>query len=255
MIGPDLHLLAVAFALVLTRVSGLMVTVPFLSIEIAPVRTRAALALVLAGLLTFGAPSAAAEVRSVGALAVAMLGELLLGALTGLVVRIALAAAELAGEVVGMQMGFGFARTVNPLMEEQSGALTRLISVTAGLLFFLTGAHRLVVGALAQSLHAVPAGSVSPEPGWSEMLVDQGGAMFVAGLRIALPLVVTVMASHMVFGLLTRVAPQLNLWAVGFLVSISVGLLGLTVFAPALVVEVRTTLEDGVSTALGVGGR
>jgi flagellar biosynthetic protein FliR len=195
--------------------------------------------------------SSAPGVDSAGALALAMAGELALGGLAGMVVRVALAAAEIAGEIAGMQMGFGFARTVNPLTAQQTGALTRLVSVAAGILFFAIGAHRQVIQAVADSLRAVPAGAAVNDQAWSELLVDSVSGMFVAGLRIALPLVVTVMASHLTFGLLSRVAPQLNLWSVGFLVSISVGLVGLTVFAPALVAEIRATLSHGIATALG----
>jgi len=239
------------FMLVLARVTGMFVALPLLAVEIAPIRVRGAMAVLLSLVMTLSLPAVAvAELQPLG---IAL--EFLAGAFMGLVVRVTLASAELAGEVAGMQMGFGFAQLVDPRTRENTGVLTQLLGAVAGLLLFVTGAHHQIMRALMESLRndrldAWAAGGVN-----FELLMGRGADLFVSGMRIALPLVSVALLSQVVFALLTRVAPQLNLWGIGFLVTIGMGLVALALFAPVMFAELNVLLERGVlDLATMVGG-
>ena len=137
-------------------------------------------------------------------------------------------------------------------MREPSGPFTRLLSSTVALMLFVTGGHREVLRAISSSFETLPAGSSEFDATWTENLVEVGSELFVGGTRIALPLILAVFATQVSFGLLTRVAPQLNLWSLGFLASIGVGLICLAVFAPTFVTEIRDLIERAVLNLLTV---
>jgi flagellar biosynthetic protein FliR len=235
------------FGLVLARVTGIMLTMPFFSSEMVPVRARVALTLVLSIALTLATQGVAAPVAPV----VALVGELMLGAAAGLVVRIGLAGLELAGELVGLQAGFGFSRTVDPMLESQTNIVGEAFSLVAGAFFFAIDGHRQVIHALADSLKAAPPGTIAFDPGWLPTLVDRMNVMWGVGLRIGAPVLVALVATQLAFALMSRVAPQLNLWGLGFVLTIGIGLGALALYAPALSGEIRELL----SGALGDGAR
>ena len=120
-------------------------------------------------------------------------------------------------------------------LEHTAGPFTRLFSVTIALLFFAVDGHRAVIRGLAASLTTLPPGAVHPGAAWVDLLTSRTGALLADGLRIAGPLLATVLAAQLSFGLLGRVAPQLNLWAIGFLVIVAIGLLSAALFVPSLV--------------------
>ena len=239
------------FVLVLARVSGVVLTMPFLGAELVPVRARVALTVAVSFALTLAVPGARASSMPI----VVLVGELALGAASGLVVRIAVGALELAGEVVGLQMGLGFGHTVDPLLEAQGSVVSQVFGLVAGTLFFAMNGHLQVMRALADSLRAVPPGSVVFDPGWVTTLVDAAAAMFLTGVRIAAPLAAALLAGQLAFALLGRVMPQLNAWGLGFSITIGLGLFGLVLFAPSLTAEVRDLLSVAVADGMRIAGR
>ena len=89
----------------------------------------------------------------------AVAGEFVTGLFLGMLVRVAMAAIEVAGEAAGVQMGFGFQKSMNPLTKEQNGPITNLLFAMAGVLVFVSGVHLEVIRGLALSFHAVPIGA------------------------------------------------------------------------------------------------
>jgi flagellar biosynthesis protein FliR len=243
------------FGLVLTRLGGLLLALPFFGGEIAPLRVRIVFAVVISGALTLATPMIRIDTSAPSIFVVALVGELVLGLFLGLVVRMTVATAELAGELAGIQMGFGFNRLVDPMLQEQVGPLTRMVSMAAGVLFFVTDAYREVIRGFAMTLAAVPPGSARISAAWAELLVERTGALFAGGLRVGGPVIFAVLGAQLSFGLLGRVAPHLNLWALGFLVTIGVGLICMALFVPSLVADVRALLEDGVGDLVAVVAR
>lgn len=233
----------VPFVLVLTRTSGLAMGLPHVLVEMAPVSIRVATALMLAVILTLGQSSYVLFESVVPA----FLGEFFLGVFLGLGVRLALAAAELAAEIAGQQLGFGFGSTVDPMSQEPAGPLTRLVSATSGLMLFVLDGHRAIIRGLSATLEIIPAGSARFSVRWSQELVDAVPHLFRAALLIGAPIIIASFATQISFGLLTRVAPQLNLWGIGFLVTVAVGLFCLVLFAPTLLAEIENVLRHGLA--------
>ena len=239
------------FALVLTRVSGLVVTVPFIGANVVPIRARLALTLALSFALTLATPYVAAPSAPI----IALVGELLLGAVAGLVVRVGVGALDLAGEILGLQAGFGFARIADPMLDSPSSIVGETFGLLAGAVFFVIDGHQQVIRALAVSFRNIPAGTVQFEPGWVGLLMDRAATMFGVGLRIAAPVGGTLLATQLGFALLGRVAPQLNLWGLGFVLTIGITLVSLAIFAPTLAVEIPALLDSAIRDGALIFGR
>jgi flagellar biosynthetic protein FliR len=239
-----------AFALVLTRTSALLVALPALGGELVPVRIRAALALSLSFAVVMAHPPLPADTAP----APALVSEALLGAALGLLVRTSLAAAEIMGELVSNQAGFGFDKLMNPLTAEPSSPLSNVVTLTLGVVLFASGAYREVIRGFVSSFFVVPAGSLAS---WSELfslLSERAAALFAAGLRIGAPIAGALLATQLGLGLLARLAPQLNVWALGFLVTSAVAVAALIIFLPGFVDELVALWGTGIADLSLVSG-
>ena len=169
--------------------------------------------------------------------------QLVIGLSLGFAVRLVFAAVEFAGELIGLQMGLNFAGFFDPLSAATATATSRFFGTTVAWLFIVANGHLLVVAALVQSFSAFPVG---PEPfAFLHQVQPQrwGAEIFSTGLWIALPLVTMLLFVNLVLGAISRVAPQINIFAIGFPVTLGVGLLGLLLTLPALNTPFTMTLE------------
>ena len=174
--------------------------------------------------------------------------QVLIGVTIGFAVRVALAAVEYAGELIGLQMGLNFASFFDPVTNNQATTTSRLFNTTVSWLFIVVNGHLLVVMALVDSFTAFPVG---PEPFafLRKALPHQWGAeIFATGLWIALPLVAMMVFINVTLGIISRVAPQLSLFSVGFPITIGVGLVGLVFTLPAMNMPFMMALERLLTT-------
>jgi flagellar biosynthetic protein FliR len=229
------------------RALALFTSLPVLGQRIVPVRVRIALAffITVAAQATLPAmPSVALD--SPAALLLAA-QQVLIGAALGFAVRVVFAAVEMAGEIIGLQMGLNFASFFDPATASQTNAAGRLFGSMVALLFIVTDGHLAVIAALVQSFHAFP---VSTDVlGWLRTLQPQvwGADVFHLGLWIALPLVGMLLFVNIVLGVISRVAPQINVFAVGFPITLAVGLIGMLLTLPLMQSPFAMALERMLS--------
>ncbi len=164
--------------------------------------------------------------------------QILIGITMGFSVRIIFAAIDVSGELIGLQMGLSFAIFFDPNSSGQTSVVAEFIGLLATLIFLALNGHLMLLSVLAQSFSLLPI-SATPYPavGWLH-LARWGATVFSSGVLLALPLIATLLITNIALGVLTRAAPQLNLFAVGFpitlLVGFSVLLLSLPVAAPVM---------------------
>ena len=145
----------------------------------------------------------------------------MIGVSLGFAVRIVFTAVEFAGEIIGLQMGLNFAGFFNPMTGGQATAVSRFFSVSIGWLFIVINGHLLLIAAVVQSFHAFP---VSAEPfAFLRTVQPQiwGAEVFQLGLWIALPMVAMLLFVNLVLGIISRVAQQMNVFAIGFPITVS----------------------------------
>jgi len=225
------------------RALALFTSLPVLGQRVVPVRVRIGLAFfitVAAQAMLPAMPTVALDSMAAALLAAQ---QVLIGLVLGFAVRIVFAAVEMAGEIIGLQMGLNFASFFDPATASQTNAAGRLFGSMVALLFIVVDGHLAVIVALVHSFDAFP---VSTDVlGWLRMLQPQawGAEVFHIGLWIALPLVGMLLFVNIVLGVISRVAPQINVFAVGFPITLSVGLIGMLVTLPMMQSPFTMALE------------
>lgn len=243
----------VALALLTVRCLALFSLVPVFGGTSVPLRLRGAVALILALVLT---PVAAPEMPTLApwAAVAAALGEVLLGLAMGLVARLSFIAAEFGGGALGLQMGLAFSSVVDPLSKEEVPISSRLLGLFATLLLVAAGGHRIMLAALAESVVAVPIASVFAHFSTPMRVVALLSTATSTGLRIAAPVMVSLFLANVGLALLSRAAPQLQLFILSFGLSIALGLIiliGSSRHGLSLVGEQVRQLGMQLATVLG----
>lgn len=225
------------------RALALFTSLPVLGQRIVPVRVRIALAFFIAVASQATLPAMPPVTLDSPAALLMAAQQVMIGLALGFAVRLVFAAVEMAGEVVGLQMGLNYASFFDPATAAQTNAAGRLFGAMVALLFIVIDGHLAVIAVLVRSFDAFP---VSTDAlGWLRTLQPHtwGAEVFHLGLWIALPLVGMLLFVNLVLGMISRVAPQINVFAVGFPLTLAVGLVGLLVTLPMLQSPFTMALE------------
>lgn len=159
--------------------------------------------------------------------------QVMIGIAMGLVIRIAFAAVQTAGEFIGLQMGLSFASFFDPATGANTAVLSRIMNVVAMLLFLALDGHLILIGSLLNTFQMLPiTASPSLHPGGWGILFDWSGQVMIAAMLLALPLLVILLTISLSMGILNRTAQQLSVFAVGFPVSLMTGLVLLAIVLP-----------------------
>jgi flagellar biosynthetic protein FliR len=240
--SAQLHAWAGALLFPFIRIMATIFSAPVLGHASIPIQMRVALALILAFAAASVAP-ASVPLDSPHALAYA-LRETLIGVSLGLLLQLVFAAAELAGDAIGLQMGLGFAFFVDPQNATQSPLVGSLLSTVAGLLFLALDIHLLVIGGLMESFRALPIDAPLNTGLGLNAVAAAGADMFRIALSIALPALAALLLANLALGVLARAAPQLNLFAVGFPATLIIGALVLGPTLPGAVEAISRALTS-----------
>lgn len=216
------------------RVLAVFTAAPVLSSRAVPLRARIGLAFLVALASQSGYPEAPIiavnDQRALGVL----LQQVGVGLAIGFSVRVVFAAVELAGEVIGFQMGLNFASFFDPTMNAQSSAVARFFSQITSLLFVVMNGHLMVLMAVNQSFKVFPVDQNFLQTLNHMQLFRLGADLFSSALWIALPLIGMLMFVNLAMGIVSRVAPQMNIFSVGFPLTLVAGLIGIAVTLPLL---------------------
>ena len=225
------------------RALALFTSLPVLGSRTVPARVRVALAAFIALASQASLPPMPVVALDSPLALMLVAQQLVIGLSLGFAVRLAFTAVEFAGEIIGLQMGLNFAGFFDPLSASTATATSRFFGTLVAWLFIAINGHLLVVMALVHSFSAFPVG---PEPFafLRTMLPHQWGAeVFSTGLWIARPLVTLLLFVNLVLGAISRVAPQINVFAIGFPVTLGMGLVGMLLMLPWLERPFTMTLE------------
>lgn len=233
------------------RVLAMFTSAPLFSNRVFPVRARILLAMLIA--LASQASMPAQPVIGFNDPRVwgVVIQQVGVGLSIGFVIRLVFATMELAGEVIGFQMGLNFAAFFDPSMNTQASAVARFFAYMASLLFVVLNGHLMVIMAVVRSFEAFPVDQNFLQALSLMQLYRLGGEVFASGLWIALPIVGMLMFVNLAMGIMSRVAPQINMFAVGFPVTLSVGLIGIAVTLPMLDKPMLGLMERAIDIFTG----
>ncbi len=208
-----------AFLLPFFRVAAFVTIIPIFSMKAVPKRVKLFFALCITIAI---APSSQVDVV-VDPVSLQMflliVQQILVGLVMGFALQIVFAAIVNAGQLVGMQMGLGFAQMMDPATGVSVPVVSQFYNLVAILIFLAMNGHLVMVSQLAQSFHIFPVGqTIDPKSFYD--LVEYGLWIFKGALVMALPVVISLLMVTMIMGVITRATPQMNIFAVGFSISI-----------------------------------
>lgn len=227
----------------LLRTLALVVSLPVFGQRAVPVRVKLGLALFVAIAAQPALPPFPVVPLDSPAAAMLVAQQFVVGVTLGFAVRVLFAAVELGGELIGLQMGLNFAGFFDPATASQGTASGRFFATLVGFVFIIVDGHIAVIAAIVRSFEVF---TVGQEPfAFLRVLQPQswGAEIFTLGLWIALPLVGMLLFVNLALGLISRVAPQVNIYAVGFPITLTVGLVGMLLTLPLLQAPVTMALE------------
>jgi len=180
----------------------------------------------------------------------AVMQQVGVGLAIGFAIRVVFAAVELAGEVAGFQMGLSFASFFDPTLNTQASAVSRFFGQTTLFLFVVMNGHLLVLMTVVRSFQTFPVDQSFLLTLKQMKILDLGVDLFASGLWIALPMVGMLMFANLALGIVSRVAPQMNIYAIGFPVTLAVGLIGMAVTLPMLDEPVMALMQRAMDIFL-----
>jgi flagellar biosynthesis protein FliR len=232
------------------RVLALIAVAPVLGNRVVPVRVKVGLAILVvmvAGPMLPTPPKVSIDSYAGFAL---IARELLIGISLGFAVRVVFAAIEMAGEIVGLQMGLSFAGYIDPVSGGTGNVISRFFGTISVLMFLAINGHLLILYGVIDSFNAIPIsldGSFLTE---GRRVASMGADLFRIALTIALPFILLMLLVNLAMGVMSRVAPQLNVFAIGFPITLSVGLVGMVLLLPYLANPIQIALERSLMAML-----
>jgi flagellar biosynthetic protein FliR len=205
---------AALFGLSASRIAGFVVVSPFPGKNVG-VTQRIGLVVVLSWIVCAFAPGP--DGLGLGLeLAWAAIPELCCGLLIGAAFHFVFAGAEVLGGVVGQATGLGSPSVLNPTLDASETPIARILGVTAMLVVLSTGVHRVALAGLLESFRAIPVGSAMALGAPAMRYVELAMESFVVGVRLAMPVVAVALVVHAALAMISRAAPSLQIFSVGF---------------------------------------
>ncbi len=234
----DITLEAQKFVLVFFRVVSMIWFLPLFESTSVSAIYKAGLSMLIAFLLF--AQVAVPDLHGDAFLLLIAVGkEVVIGLAMGFFVRILFAAVSAAGEVVSMQSGLGFARSLDPTMMSQSTVLEQFQGLLASMIFLGIDGHHVLLKSIATSLKDVPPGAIVVRPALFDFVADATGKLFGASLKICAPVIVTLFLMEIGLGILARLIPQVNVFIEGasmkVLVTLAMLATALNLIVPVIV--------------------
>ncbi|MBI5920422.1 MAG: flagellar biosynthetic protein FliR [Betaproteobacteria bacterium] len=178
--------------------------------------------------------------------------QMLIGAVLGFTLRITFSAVDMAGELIGLQMGLSFATFYDPQTSAQTPVISEFLGLLMLLLFLAMNGHLLTLSVLGESFKLLPISTTPFAAGGFAALLSWSATLFSAGLMLALPLIAALLIANIALGVLARVAPALNIFAVGFPVTIVSGFTVLMLAMPYFGTALERLYERGFDALAGV---
>ncbi len=228
------------------RISAMFVAAPIFSARSVPVRIRVLLAFFISWLLLPVIPTPPAVDLISGEALVISISQVIIGVAMGFILQMVFSAFVIAGQSVATAMGLGFASIVDPQNGVQVPVISQAFLIMVTLVFLALNGHLVFIEVLAKSFHNMPIGATFPSQDALWQLVNWGSDMFTGGMLVALPAVAALLLVNLAFGVTSRAAPQLNIFAVGFPIMIMVGIAFLILTLPTITGHLSHLLTQAV---------
>jgi flagellar biosynthetic protein FliR len=240
-----------------TRILALVASSPVLGNKQIPARLKIGLSLLLTFIVapTLGPLPEVDPASAMGLLV--LMQQILAGLLMGFTMRLIFTAVEMSGELTGMQMGLGFASFFDQINATFTPVVAQFLGIVAALAFIGMNGHLYMLEALADSFQTFPISTAPPHALALRSITEWGGSMFTYALQLSMPVIGALLFTNIALAVLTRSAPQLNIFAIGFPLTLVIGFAALTLslpyLAPLLDRFIHATLDSASRFVLQLG--
>lgn len=234
------------------RILALVASAPILGNRQIPARIKVGLSLLLTFIIAPLVPvQPGIDVASAEGLFV-LLQQVLAGLAVGFTMRLIFTAVEMCGDIAGMQMGLGFATFYDPQHASYTPLIAQFLGIVAALAFLGLNGHLAIVSALCESFQIFPISSSELSATGFHTLAAWGSSIFLYALQLSMPLIGALLITNMALGILARSAPQLNIFAIGFPITLVIGFIALALTLPFLLPLLEHVMYTGLETAMEV---
>ncbi|MFA6548390.1 MAG: flagellar biosynthetic protein FliR [Candidatus Margulisiibacteriota bacterium] len=232
------------FFLILARIAGIFIQAPIFSSRSFPVFAKSALAIWLAVVLWFVIPISPVSPTGILDFLISLIFEIAIGFTLGFVCNLLFVAIQSAGELMDLQMGLSVASALDPIFGAVISIIGRLAFYLALILFITANGHHMILSALHQSFSLLPVGKMAnfASPSFGLQMISFGSMLWMTAIKLAAPVILLVFISDFTFGIVSRVAPQVNVFMLGFQVKPLLGLVGILFTLPFIVKYINSLI-------------
>ena len=227
------------------RITGVFITLPVLSTAVVPAKIRAVLVIFMSIISAqFISPGLSFEFFIPSQIAY-IATELLLGLLMGFIFQMVFQAFIIGGQIVAMQSGLGFATMVDPASQANVPLVSQFYLMLVTLVFLALNGHLIVIDILVRSFNTLPIGGLEFDQSLFGQVLEFSVWMFKAAVMVALPAIISLLVVNISFGVMTRAAPQLNIFSIGFPITLTLGIVIIYMSLYGVLPHIRLTLDHG----------
>ena len=214
------------FAVVLTRVTAFILTLPIFSSNSIPLRIRLSITLLISLFLSLSMPTLVVlKELSILRAVILIVNEIIYGVALGLIVMLIFSAVKVSARIVEREMGFAFAGNLDPLSGETAESMSIMVEMLFILLFLAANGHHMLLLIISKSYEVFPAGQIPDLAVLVEAIVKAGSIMLVAALRLAAPMLAAFLLLLVVLGVFARIMPDMDILFISMPLRVGLGLL------------------------------
>lgn len=228
------------------RIGAMLLAMPVLGTRLVPTRVKVILTLVMSVLVVPLLPQVpAVEPLSLAGLMISV-QQVLIGLAMGFTLQLVFGALMIAGESIAMTMGLGFASMVDPANGVNVPVVSQFFIIVGTLLFLALGGHLVLFQLVLSSFQSLPISPTGIDRNGLWTLAAWGSQMFIGALWVAIPALVSMLVITLAMGVMTRAAPQLNIFSVGFPVTMFAGFVILMLIMPGFLPRFNQMLLEAM---------
>jgi flagellar biosynthetic protein FliR len=233
------------FILIFLRVSAMIITIPILGDITVPARVKGGLALLITFLVFPFVQTAAWRLSyDIFSLILRMVGEIMIGVMVGFAGRLIFDGIQLAGQLIGFQMGFSIVNVIDPINNEQVSIISQFQYLIAMLIFLVMNGHHIFLYAIVESFRLLPPLGFHFSGELMQLIIVFVRNMLEVAIKTGAPIIAVLLFMSVGMGLVARTVPQINIFIVGFPLQIAIGLIGLGVTLPIFLRVVETYFSN-----------
>ncbi len=225
------------------RILAMVSVAPLFGHASIPVTVKLGLGLLLSVAIAPGLPPLPEVAPFSGDGLLVLVQQILIGLAIGFAMRLVFAAVDMAGELAALTMGLSFSTFFDPLSRSQASSISQLFGWLALMVFVASNLHLALLATLAKSFVALPITATPIGTGPFRLLAGYGSQVFALGLQLAMPIIAALLVTNLALGILNKAAPQLNLFGIGFPITLGAGFLMISVVLPYLSAPLMAAIE------------